>query len=353
VKTVAYAHRIARDGDVIEIEPSVYVNDVATWTQNNITIRGTGVGARFISDGITAEKKAIWVIRGTNVRIEHIEFAGARVPDENGAGIRHEGGSLFIRNCLFENNQMGLLTGNDPKSELEIEASEFCNNSVSATHRDGAPIGHQIYVGRISGFVLRQSYVHDGAFGHLVKSRARQNDICYNFINDTDRGRSSYELEFPDGGIAYVIGNIVQQGPLTENRTLISFGAEGYRWTRQELYLINNTLIDGHPYGTFLVSRSGADAVWAVNNLLVGDSPLPAGIDKLIANHKVGRADLPLAQESDFRLARTSELIGKAVEPGMANGVPLRPQLEYVHPLQSRAVTGAVLNPGALQTLAD
>jgi len=353
LKTIAHAQRIARDGDVVELEPAVYVNDVATWTQNNITIRGTGVGARLLAEGTSAENKAIWVIKGTNIKIERIEFSGARVADENGAGIRHEGGSLLIRNCVFENNQMGLLTHDNAKAELEIEASEFRNNSVSKTHHYGARIGHQIYVGRISRFVLRECYIHDGAFGHLVKSRAKQNYVCYNFIGDTNRGRSSYELEFPDGSIAYVIGNVVQQGRLTENRTLISFGAEGYRGSRQELYLINNTLIDDHGYGIFLNVRKGADAIWVLNNLLLGDGSIPAYSSRLIANHKVALSDLPLAYKGDFRLARHSALVGKAVEPGIINGIELRPRREYVHPLQSRVVSHAVLNPGALQTLAD
>jgi hypothetical protein len=45
-------------------------------------------------------------------------------------------------------------------------------------------------------------------------------------------GTASYELEFPNGGMAFVVGNTIAQSTLTENPCLISFGAEGYKWPR-------------------------------------------------------------------------------------------------------------------------
>src|SRR4029434_6633869 len=92
-----------------------------------------------------------------------IEFSGARVPHRNGAGIRHEGGKLTARNCLFERNQMGLLTWNQHTAELVVESSEFRDNAVSRNHKPGDPIGHQLYVGSIARFTLRDSYVPRGA----------------------------------------------------------------------------------------------------------------------------------------------------------------------------------------------
>ena len=54
----------------------------------------------------------------------------------------------------------------------------------------------------------------------------------------------------------------------------------------------------------------------------------------------------------DYRLRAKSKLVGKAVEPGVANGVSLRLEREYVHPLQGRPVPTGPLNPGALQSVA-
>lgn len=350
---VAEAARLAKDGDVVEIEAGEYLNDVASWSQSRITIRALGGRARMRSIGDSAEGKAIWVIKGNDVTVEGIEFAGGRVPDRNGAGIRHEGGKLTLRDCLFERNEMGILTWNNEAAELEVERSEFRHNSVSPRYREGDPIGHQIYVGAIARFTLRESYVHHGAFGHLVKSRARENHIYYNRITDEVGGRSSYELEFPNGGLAYVVGNIIQQGSQTENANIIAFGAEGYTWPRNELYLGNNTLVDDWPQGgNFLRAAPGNKRIKAVNNLLIGKNRLePAGGEEYIANHQAEWSDVALAVREDYRLKRGSKLVGKAVDPGEANGVKLRPEREYVHPTSSRLLPDGPYSPGATQSL--
>ena len=307
-----------------------------------------------ISRSASAEGKAIWVIKGNRVLIENIEFIGARVPDRNGAGLRHEGGRLTVRNCLFEDNQMGLLTWNNEQAELNVENSEFRGNEVAQDHRRGDPIGHQIYVGTIARFTLRESYVHQGAIGHLVKSRARDNHIVNNRLADGVSGRASYELEFPNGGIAYVLGNVIQQSALTENSHLVSYGAEGYRWPRDELYLVNNTLVDDLPHdGVLLRVAPGASRVVLINNLTLGNAGLTAEVPwESQSNVAAGPEDMASAASGDYRLRASSALVGKGVDPGTANGVSLRLEREYVHPLQGRRLPAGPLNPGALQSVA-
>ena len=307
-----------------------------------------------ISRNTNAEGKAIWVIRGNRVLIENIEFVGARVPDRNGAGIRHEGGKLTVRNCLFAHNEMGLLTWNSETAELVIEASEFRDNAVAPTYKPGDPIGHQIYVGTIARFTLQESYVHRGAFGHLVKSRARENFIVNNRITDESGGRASYELEFPNGGIGYVLGNVIQQSAHTENHHLISYGAEGYRWPRRELFLVNNTLVDDLPQGgTFLRVAPGAGRVVLINNVLLGNRALALERSwESTANAVARPADVVSTESGDYRLRARSKLVGKAIEPGVANDVSLRIEREYVHPMQGRPLPAGALNPGALQSVA-
>ncbi len=219
----------------------------------------------------SAEDKAIWVIKGDNVVIENFEFSGAKVADHNGAGIRHEGGSLTVRNCLFERNEMGLLTWNNQSAELTIEASEFRDNAVAGVHRPGDPIGHQIYVGTISRFTLRESYIHHGALRASRQNKGRGRIASKTTGSRTKSvARSSYEVEFPSGGIAYVIGNIIEQSASTpENQDMISFGAEGYRWPRNELYVVSNTFVDDLPRGgDFVRVRGKVDHV-----LLAQQSP--------------------------------------------------------------------------------
>lgn len=83
----------------------------ADGSTSNLTIAGVGAGRAVINAaGHNSQGKAIWVISGNNTMVEDIEFAGATVPDMNGAGIRAEGNNLTIRNCYFHDNQDGILT---------------------------------------------------------------------------------------------------------------------------------------------------------------------------------------------------------------------------------------------------
>ena len=79
ITSITEAAKRARDGEVIEIRPGDYRGQPAVWTQNNLVIRGVGARPVMIADGKSAKDKAIWVVRGGNVRIENIEFRGARV----------------------------------------------------------------------------------------------------------------------------------------------------------------------------------------------------------------------------------------------------------------------------------
>ena len=303
-----------------------------------------------ISHGESAEGKAIWVVKGTNVVIENIAFSGVNVPGKNGAGIRHEGGKLTVRRCLFEHNEIGLLTSNDPSSELEIEGSEFRDNAVVPPQQ--VDPSHQIYVGRIRRFTLTASYVHRGAVGHLVKSRARENRIYYNRLTDEPEGHASYELEFPNGGMAYVVGNIIQQSARSENVFLISFGAEGYAWPESEIYLASNTLVDDLPWGGhYLHVAPGARRVEALNNLLVGrNRSTDLGTADSGGNFAVGAAEVVSVTSFDFRLRKKAAVVGLAVAPTVAQGAILTPQFEYVHPMGIQPIPMGRRSPGALQS---
>jgi hypothetical protein len=346
LQTVAAAAAVARDGDMIEVEAGDYLADVAVWKQNNLTIRGTGGRPRLIASGASAENKAIWVVRGGTVTVENVEFSGARVPDKNGAGIRFEKGHLVIRNCRFVNNENGILTGKGD-AELEVENSEFGHNGA------GDGYSHNIYVGAIRRLRVTGSYFHHAKVGHLLKSRAAENHILYNRLTDESGGRASYELEFPNGGIAYVIGNIIEQSSTTENPTIISFGAEGYKHPANELYLVNNTIDNNRSQGANVLKvRPGAGTVRGYNNLLIGKESISAGIDGTFVNNaNVDWDPFVLPQRHDYRLRSSSPLQRTYISPGAANGIDLVPKREYIHPAMTRQLTVPAALPGARQTM--
>ena len=350
VSTVTEAARLARDGEVIEIRSGNYRGQPAIWTQNNLLIRGAGERPVMIADGRSAEDKAIWVVRGGRVRIENIEFRGARVTDGNGAGIRFEKGSLSIMNCRFIDNENGILTGNSAEQSLEISDSEFGDEP---RHTDG--FSHLLYVGAIGKFVLRGSRFFNGYRGHLVKSRARENHVLYNMLADGAGGRASYELEFPNGGIAYVIGNVIAQGAGTDNPSVVSYGAEGPRWPVNGLYLAHNTLVNDNYTGTFLAVRDekfpGGIDVWAINNLTVGNGDVnrPAQ-GRFEGNRSAGRGELIEYGELPLRLSNMSPLRGSVRPPGSIGAVDLLPSAEFTYPIGTRKIrVSSSLSPGAFQ----
>jgi hypothetical protein len=344
LKRPSAAARVARDGDVIEIDAGVYEGDVAVWLQHRLTIRGVGGRAHLSARGADAEGKGIWVIKGNDTLVESVEFSGAKVPDENGAGIRLEGAGLTVRDCYFHDNENGILSGVNLASDIVVEHSEFAHNGFG----DGQ--SHNIYIGNARTFTLRFSYVHHALVGHNVKSRALTSYITYNRIMDEKDGRSSYALEFPNGGIAFVIGNVIQQGPETENPTIVSYGAEGLKHPANELYFVSNTVVNDRPAGSrFLFIREGVDKAWIVNNVFAGRGEVLTGPGEMRNNVGVAKSEFVGAAQFDYRLKAGSSAIGRGVDPGSVHGIALRPSAEYVHKAGERPRTSGKLDLGAFE----
>ncbi len=335
----------AKNGDTIEIDAGLYSGDVATWTRNNLTIRGVGGRAHLDAHGRNAQGKGIWVIQGANTTIENIEFSGATVPDQNGAGIRQEGPGLTLRNCYFHDNENGILTGANLSSDVVIENSEFARNGFG----DGQ--SHNIYIGTVRSFTLRYSYSHLAKIGHLVKSRALTTYILYNRLTD-ETGTASYEIDLPAGGRAYIIGNLIQQSSTTDNETIISFAEEGGRNAVQELYVVNNTIVNDYAEGGIFVHVSGLpSASLLVNNLFIGPGTVLQGQGIQKTNLATRNAHLVNQAGYDYHLAKGSPAINKGTPPGIAARYDLTPLFEYVDPLSAapRAVVGPAIDIGAYE----
>lgn len=350
IATITEAARLAKDGEIIEIRSGIYVGQPVVWTQHDLLIRGLGERPVMLADGKNAEGKGLWVVRGGKLRIENIEFRGAKVPQGNGAGIRLEKGQLTIDSCRFVDNEMGILTANFPELSLDVVNSEFSN-----APRDDLDLHHLLYVGAIGKFTLRGSYFYNGYLGHLVKSRARENHILYNMMADGVAGKASYELEFPNGGIAYVIGNVIAQSAGTSNPSILAYGAEGARWPENALYLTHNTLVNEHYTGDFLKVWAekfpGGVEVWAINNLMYGPGNLhqPAQ-GRFEGNRLASRAELIEYGGLPLRLTNSSLLRGTVRVPGSARGIDLLPNAEFTFPLGSRPLRmSSYISPGAFQ----
>ncbi|WP_245650910.1 hypothetical protein [Thauera butanivorans] len=348
---IADAARAAQDGDAIEIMPGEYRGDVAVWKQKRLHIRGVGERPVLLADGKTAEGKGIWVIRNGDIQVENLEFRGTRARAGNGAGIRFERGRLEVRNCVFMDNQTGILTSNVEDATLIVRDSLF----AQAPHQEHS-LPHLLYVGRIARFELSGSRFHQGYRGHLVKTRARYNDIRYNLLYDGPLGEASYELEFPNGGVAVVIGNIIGQSAKTQNATVVAYGAEGHVWPENALFLSHNTLLSDRMTGTWFLrtftDRLPPDVeILGINNITVG-----IGAFALSASGDF-QGNIPLPPRGlrdpemlDFHPRGASLLRRFTVPPGMARGLPLAPEAEFSLPLGTRPLAPPQnWLPGALQ----
>ncbi|WP_162913013.1 carbohydrate-binding domain-containing protein [Rhodospirillaceae bacterium SYSU D60014] len=213
----------SRDGDTIHLNAGTYVNDFSTIT-NSVRIVGEGGKAHLkstVSD--ISNGKGILVVRA-DVEIENLEFSGAKVSADNGAGIRFETGSLSIKNSYFHHNQNGILTAHPSDGRVSIDNSEFAYNGAG----DGQ--SHGIYVGRIASLTVTDSYFHDTRAGHHIKSRADESTIVNNRLIDGG-GNADYNIDLPDGNHAVIRGNVLDQSSSSANRTIVHYGGEGSSYT--------------------------------------------------------------------------------------------------------------------------
>jgi Right handed beta helix region len=344
IKSLKAASVLARDGDTVEVEAGIYAGDVSVWTQNDLTIRGVKGRAVLDAAGKSAQGKAILVLSGDRVAIENIEFTGCKVPDKNGAGIRQEGASLIVRNSVFRDSEAGILVGDGEHRTLEIYNSQFMNNG------DDRGYAHHVYAGQIAKLKVEGSYFTQGRVGHLLKSRAKETYVFYNRLTD-ESGRASYELDLPNGGLAYVMGNIIEQGPRTENPAMISFGVEGLgRWARNELILSHNTMVNNYQGPCRLVKAAKGSIIKIYNTVLPaqGCEALPEWLMPNLGNAPTFALDFRSPDKFDYTLLDSTKR-AMPVDPAPLHGVSLKPTRQYRHPAQTSPISQALRYPGAIQ----
>lgn len=344
--TPSAAAAAVASGDVIRIAAGDYHGDVTTWSASNLTICGDGGRARLFADGKSAQAKAIWVVGGANVTIDSIEFHDAKVADRNGAGIRIEGTSLTVLNSGFFDNEDGMLGG--AGATILIDRSEFARNGF------GDGFSHNLYVGAAESLVVTSSWFHEAKVGHQLKSRARQTRIENSYFMDGPTGTSSYLVEFPNGGAVTLRGNLLQKGPMAQNATAVSFGAEGLTWPTNTLSLTHDTIVMTRNGGTFVSVPAAAQSVTLTANLFAGTGaptllgggyPIASAVQS--ANATASAISVPgadnIAAPSFWPNASLLATIGVAgiPDPSYTDDAPA--------PFGSRPVAGASRWSGALQ----
>ena len=322
----------AADGDTVEIDAAgSYDGDVCAFHASDLTIRGVNGRPKIGANGRYAWGKGIWVITGKRAIVDNVELWGARVPDRNGAAIRLDGAHLTVRNSFIHDNENGILTANDGESDILIENSEFGHNG------NGSGSSHNLYIGKVASLTFRYSYSHDADVGHNLKSRARINTIVYSRFSSTRpgdagstaSGEPSYEIDLPNAGTAYLIGNVIQQPSRNQNSNLVSYGVEGASNPGQNLYVVNNTFLnDDSSNGMFI--------------LIGGDVKTPvAGAEQCLCRHRRHHRPVRRRVEGQFPFAGAGLRQPRRLRPAPGGGGGLHRQRQRARLFRQRRVAVA------------
>jgi uncharacterized RmlC-like cupin family protein len=340
----------ARDGDTIEIEGgATYKGDACKIARNSLTIRGVNGRPQIDAAGKENGGKGTWVVSGNDIVVDNVEMVGAKVADQNGAALRLEGTNFTLRHSFLHDNENGILSGHNENSDILIEYTEFGHNGYG----DGQT--HNLYIGKVKSLTFRYNYSHDANVGHNLKSRAMTNTIVYNRFSSTNpgekgstaSGQPSYEIDLPNAGTSYVIGNVIRQPAANQNPAIVAYGEEGATNPGRDLYFVNNTVVNDFAGGTFLfVSGKVSTPALIQNNIFVGSGTLSSQSSAILKNnYRAFATDIVDSSTGSLRRFASALVIGAGTDPGKsASGVPLAPTGQYkdVASGEERPVAGAL-----------
>jgi hypothetical protein len=217
-------------------------------------------GLRFDNDGTTDQRIVIRgvprhgklpVISGGDTTIEaagdHYVFEGLEITGGAKRCFFHHADDVTLRLAkVHDCPQQGVLGADTDSGSMTLEYTEIYR-SGSGTYN------HQIYMAtdettfRGSTFRMQFCWVHDGAGGNNVKSRAERNEILYNWIE----GAMYHEVELvgPDGqkpALAredgQIVGNVIYK---TNDFYALRLGGDGTGATAGRYRLLANTIVLG------------------------------------------------------------------------------------------------------------
>ncbi|GAB3433864.1 hypothetical protein NX773_17530 [Massilia solisilvae] len=349
--TPCRAFAAAKSGDIVEITGGVtYSGDVCAIYPSNLTIRGVNGRPKIDAAGKNALGKGTWVIEGSNVTVQNVEMVGAKVPDQNGAALRLEGTNFTLRQAFLHDNENGILSNPNTNSSITIEYSEFGHNGY------GTGYTHNLYIGNVASLTFRYNYSHDANGGHNLKSRARTNMIAYNRFSSlapgetgsTAAGKPSYEIDLPNAGSSYIIGNVIEQPAANSNPNMIAYGEEGATNPAQDLYVVNNTFLNDYTGGgTFVLMGSGVTRGALLQNNIFSGVGAVTNQSAAVQKTNYRGTSVAFVDRAHYDLHPVSNvlIINAASAPGYAtSGVSLNPGAQYQHVASSvaRPVVGAL-----------
>jgi hypothetical protein len=309
---------------------------------HNQTIANGGTGTNPIPNGNAIFKITATCIPPQLVTLQNLEFSGAYVTDGNGAAVWYTNTTdLTTTNLYIHDSEVGILGGNSTSDTITttVEKTLFLGN--------GAPDGseHNVYIGEQNHLIFRYNKDLNAIGGHLLKSRARINEVYYNFIScQGAEACSESPVDFSCGGDIYFIGNIVELGAnsgfhgmfQSGEEALIAQNCNGSFNPTNRLYIINNTFYNYFGGGNFfdVKTAGGPTPTFVVQNSIMANggtlyataSPTLASNNNTVATP----ADFVSSATGNYRLVAGASEINAGTNPGSANGFSLTPTTIYL-----------------------
>jgi hypothetical protein len=249
----------------IEIAPGTY-RECAVQQDGRVAYLAREFGS-VTFDGVACDGKAALVLGGREARVEGLIFQNITVPDQNGSGIRLQGGNLIVRESLFRDSEQGILTASDPRGSIRIEHSTFSGLGFCP---EGGDCAHGIYIGDYGSLSVVRTRFERGRGGHYVKTRAPRVEIVDSSFDDSEGRATNYMIDLSNGATGTIARNVFVQGRNKENYSALIFvGPEGATNSSDGLTIVDNeaSLAPGARGTTFVADRSGA-------GLRIGDNRL-------------------------------------------------------------------------------
>lgn len=303
-------------GDIVEVQGDhTYAGDVwfreaqAGTPQAPVTVRGVKVnGKRPVLKGVGTQQyhDMVVLLNASNFVFEGFEIEGDGNPDHT--GLIHKANNVTLRDVIVHGvGSHGLLGTDAEAGSLTMERCEFYGNGNGLyDHQIYMATDESTYPGSV--FRMQLCYVHDGAGGNNVKSRAERNEIYSNWIE----GAVYHELDLigPDGqdeSLAREDSDVVGNVLIKHSEWRIArIGGDGTGNTKGRYRFVNNTMVLGDKSERAIGMQQTVASVELHNNVVVRTggkngrlltgSDLEGPAPKLVGSHnwiQAGFTDIP------------------------------------------------------------
>ena len=194
--------------------------------------------------------KGIFSVSRNTATFENLIFKGAANTDRNGAGIRATSyGELTVKNCLFKNNNNGVLVDHGHKG-VSIYDSEFIGNG------EGDGYSHGVYL-HSAKILVENSIFRDTKVGNQIKTLGEFSTTIRNNIIDDGVGNPSRAIDMTGGGDILIEGNTITRTANADNPRIMYYSAgRTDREAGDQLIVRNNTIYNSHPNAVLSVNAT-------------------------------------------------------------------------------------------------